>query len=170
MSISMTDSMAQYMNLQGELKVKYFDRSGRVVHQIEGPNMIMTVAKVTLSKLIGGDTSGKSVTKLALGNDATVPAPDNASIGGIVSTALTSGVNTKAGITCAYLKTLTGHTYPSAGRIAFQWALDYGEANGLEIKEYGLVCEDLTMFSRKTRGVVTKSSGLSATGIWTIIF
>jgi len=170
MSISMTDSMAQYMNLQGELKVRYFDRSGRVVHNVEGPNMIMTVAKATLAKLIGGDTSGKSVTKLALGNDAAVPSPDNATIGGIVSTSLISGANNVLGITCAYLKTLAGHTYPAEGRIAFEWALDYGEANGLEIKEYGLVCGDLTMFSRKTRGVVTKSSGLSATGIWTIIF
>jgi len=170
MATTMKDNMGPYIDLRGELTVKFCDKAGKIVHYIEGSNMIMTVAKVTLSKLIGGDTTGKSVTKIALGNDAAIPAPDNLTIGGLTSTVLTPGANMVGGVMKAYIKSLLGHTYPAAGRIAFEWALDYGEANGLEIKEYALVCDDLTMFSRKTRGVVTKSSGLSATGVWTIIF
>jgi len=170
MITSMSDNMQQHIDLHGTLSVKYCNKNGDTVHLVEGPNMIMTVAKDTLAHLIGGDTTGKSVTKLALGNSVALPAPDNTTIGGITATSLAAGINTSGGVTCAYLKTIGGHTYPVAGRIAFSWALDYGEANGLEIREYGLLCNDLTLFSRKTRGVVTKSSDLSATGIWTIIF
>jgi hypothetical protein len=166
----MKSSMTDLINVQGILSVTAIDRQGNIVdHFIDG-NMIMSVAKETLAHLIGGDVTGKSVTKIALGNSDTTPSPDNTSIGGIITTNLSSGLNTANSISVAYLKTLSGHTYPSAGRIAFNWALDYGEANGLEIREYGLICSDLSMFARKTRGVITKGSDLSVSGVWTIIF
>ena len=155
----------------GILSVVATDLQGNVLYSFNDANMIMTATKETLAHLIGGDVAGKSVTHVVLGNDDTTPSPDNFSIGGINTESLASGQNlATGGVLCAYLKTVTGHTYPVAGRITFNWVLDYGEANGLAIKEYGLVCSDLTLFARKTRGTVTKDSGMHIAGAWTIIF
>ena len=166
----MKSTLIDRVDTRGILVVTVRDLKGNIVDYFEDANMIMTEAKNTLARLVGGDVTGKSVTKIALGNDASVPSPDNTSIGGIVSDSLSTGLNTVGGVSVAYLKSLTSHTYPSSGRVSFNWALDYGEANGLEIKEFGLVCSDLSMFARKTRGTITKGSDLSITGVWTIIF
>ena len=166
----MDNTLIDHVNMRGILVVTVRDLNGNIVDYFNDSNMIMSVAKDTLAHLVGGDVSGKSVTKIALGNSDVTPSPDNNSIGGIVSTELSSGLNSTDGLSVAYLKSLTSHTYPSTGRISFNWALDYGEANGLEIREFGLICSDLSMFARKTRGVIAKGSDLSITGVWTIIF
>jgi len=162
--------MVDTIGLQGVLKVIVINRRGEIVYKFSDQNMIMSSAKVALANLIGGDGAGKSVTQIALGNSDAVPSPDDTSIGGIVSTSLEVGQNVVSDVKVAYLKTLTSHSYPIAGRIQFDWALDFGEANDLAIQEYGLVCSDLTLFARKTRGLITKSSDLSIAGSWTIIF
>jgi len=156
---------------RGMLSVRATDLMGNVIYAFDDNNMIMTATKETLAHLVGGDTVGKSVTHVVLGNDSTTPSPDNDSIGGILTEDLVPGQNlTSGGVVCAYLKAVEDHEYPQPGRITFNWVLGNGEANGLVINEYGLVCSDLTMFARKTRGTVTKDSGMHIAGKWTIIF
>jgi len=158
------------MPCSGILSVRAKDLTGKEIFAFDDHNMIMTATKETLAHLVGGDVMGKSVSHVALGNKSTTPSPDNNSIGGILTDNLVSGQNLSAGVICAYLKSIANHTYPQPGRIMFSWELDYGEANGLVINEYGLVCSDLTMFARKTRGTVTKDNGMHIAGQWTIIF
>ncbi|MNC78397.1 hypothetical protein D3C75_1305980 [compost metagenome] len=52
----------------------------------------------------------------------------------------------------------------------FAFTLGESEANGLNIRELGLLCADETLFARKVRGLIEKTSDLSITGSWTIIF
>jgi hypothetical protein len=154
----------------GLLSIKVIDSSGNIVTESTDQNMIMTSSKSVLANLIAGDGTGKVITNIAFGNSDSLPSPDNTTIGSITSTDLVTGLNTVDDQACAFLKAVSDHTYPSDGRVTFSWILDYGEANGLEIREYGLVCSDLTLFSRKTRNVITKDSDLYIEGEWTIIF
>ena len=157
-------------SLAGLLNIRIKDKNGDVVSKFSDHNMIMTASKGVLAQLIGGDGGSSAVTQIVVGNNNTLASPDNTSIGGIPATSLSAGMNVLNSQNVAFLKTLDTHSYPSEGRVMFSWSLDYGEANGLEIYEYGLVCEDLTLFSRKTRGIITKSAGMAMDGDWTIIF
>lgn len=154
----------------GLLSIRIKDKNGDVISEYTDKNMIMTASKGVLARLIGGDGGSSAVTQVVVGNNDTLASPDNTSIGGIPTSNLSAGMNVLGGQNVAFLKTLDTHTYPSEGRVSFSWSLDYGEANGLEIYEYGLVCADLTLFSRKTRGIITKSAGMAMDGEWTIIF
>jgi hypothetical protein len=156
--------------VRGEFFARGLNRAGEVVFTFEDNNMIVTASKETLAYLVGGDSTGKSITNIAFGNSDSTPAPDNDSVGGIVTDTLTTGANMSGSTMVAYLKSLTSHSYPQAGQVQFSWVLDFGEANGLAIQDYGLICSDLTLFARKTRGVITKGGDLYMDGTWTIIF
>jgi hypothetical protein len=127
-------------------------RDGQVIEEYSDKNMIVNVAKDALARLIGGDGAGKTITKIGFGTNGSGPTPDD--------TALTD----------AFTKPLSGHTYPQAGHVKFTWSLGTTEANGMSVREFGLICSDNTIFSRKTRGQIEKASDISLDGSWTIIF
>ena len=60
--------------------------------------------------------------------------------------------------------------YPATGQVRFNWSLSTAELNGVAITEFGLLCADGTLFSRKQRKPIEKESDLSLTGSWTILF
>lgn len=127
-------------------------RSGQVIEEYLDENLIVNVAKDALARLIGGDGAGKTITKIGFGTSGAGPFP--------ADTALTA----------AFVKTLSGHSYPVTGQVKFDWSLGTTEGNGLAIKEFGLICSDNTLFARKTRGSIEKADDISLEGSWTIIF
>lgn len=127
-------------------------RNGVEVESYADRNMIMSSARDALARLLGGDGSGKMITHIGVGTDGNGPEPGD--------TALTS----------AYKKRLSGHSYPSTGRVAFSFTIGKAEANGKKIREFGLLCSDGTLFARKTRGVIEKADDIEIVGTWTIIF
>lgn len=137
--------------LRGEFVMRVY-RKGELVEEYVDKNMIMNVAKDAMARLIGGSGTGKTITKIGFGTNATAPTPDN--------TALTD----------AYSKNTNTPTYPTTGQVAFGWNLGTSEANGKAIAELGLICSDGTLFARKVRGVINKDADLSLDGTWTIIF
>jgi hypothetical protein len=127
-------------------------KNGTVIEQYKDENMIMNVAKDALAKLIGGDGSGKAVTKIGFGTNGSGPTPDD--------TALTN----------AHVKSISSRSYPQVGQVRFNFNLATTEANEKTIREFGLICSDNTLFARKTRGAIEKSSDIAFEGSWTIIF
>jgi len=127
-------------------------KNGQPVEKYKDENMIMNIAKEALAKLIGGDGSGKTITKIGFGTNGSGPTP--------ADTTLTN----------AYIKNITSKTYPQVNQVKFTWSLATSEANGKSIREFGLICSDNTLFARKTRGVIEKSNDISLEGSWTIIF
>lgn len=61
------------------------------------------------------------------------------------------------------------HVSPQKGKRACLH-LERERKRGLNIRELGLLCADGTLFARKVRGLIEKTSDLSITGSWTIIF
>lgn len=127
-------------------------RGGQVIETYHDPNMIMDVAKDALAQLLAGDGAGKVVTTIGFGTDGNGPSPDDEAL------------------TSAYTKDVSGHSYPSAGRVQFNWTLSTTEANGKSIREFGLIASDGTLIARKTRGAIDKDDDISLDGSWTIIF
>lgn len=127
-------------------------RGGELIQVIDEKNLIVNGAKNQLARLVGGSVTNRHITQIGFGIGATAAAPTN--------TALTS----------AYTKGVTSVEYPATGQVRFNWSLSTAEANGLAITEFGLVCADGTLFSRKVRAPIQKESDLSLSGAWTIIF
>lgn len=138
-------------SVQGRLRLEV-RRRGRIIEAWESDNMIVDSARSALAALIGGSGDGKTITKIGFGTNGSGPSPDD--------TGLTSG----------YVKPVGDVAYPAPGQVQFGWTLTAGEANGKQIREFGLICSDDTLFSRKTRGVIEKESDISLSGTWTITF
>ena len=139
------------IGLKGIFEIKIYQK-GRLIEEYRDENMIMNVAKEALAKLIGGDGSGKTITKIGFGTNGNGPSPDDTSL------------------TNAYIKNITSKSYPQINQVRFNFTLATSEANGKSIREFGLICSDNTLFARKTRGVIEKSDDISLEGSWTIIF
>ncbi len=127
-------------------------RRGREIERYRDDNMIMAQARDALARLIGGDGSGKTVTKIGVGTNGDGPTTED------------------TGLTGTYSKDVSGCTYPDTGEACFAFTIGTGEANGMSIKEFGLLCSDGTLFARKTRGVIEKADDIEITGTWTIKF
>lgn len=133
-------------------------RNGVVVEVIDEKNLIVNGAKNQLARLIGGNVAGRSITKIGFGIGTTAAAPGD--------TALTYSPMYPS----TSLKAVGSVAYPATGQVQFNWSLSTAELNGIAITEFGLVCQDGTLFSRKSRAPIQKESDLSLTGTWTILF
>ena len=137
------------LTLHGELEVAVV-RHGLVVDWFRDNNLIVDGARDMLAQLIAGDGAGNAVTDIGFGTNGDAASPDN--------TALTGG----------YWRSLTGHCYPAAGKVRFDFVLSTTEANGMAIREFGLRTSAGALFSRKARGTIEKNDDISLEGTWTI--
>ena len=138
------------ITLAGTLEITV-RRGDEVIEQWRDENLIVNGARDMLAQLIAGDGNGQAVTQIGFGVGESPASPDD--------TALTG----------AYVRNLTGHDYPAAGQVRFQFSLATSEANGLVIREFGLIAADGALFSRKVRGGIEKNDDISLDGTWTII-
>lgn len=136
---------------KGLFEVRIY-KGERLLEEYRDENMIMNLAKDALAKLIAGAGAGKVITKIGFGTNGSGPTPDDAAL------------------TTSFSKAIATITYPVPGQAKFGWNLATTEANGMLIKEFGLICSDNTLFARKTRGGIDKASDISLDGSWTIIF
>lgn len=137
--------------MRGILELKIYRKGVLVEHFIE-PQMILNRAKTLMAKAAKNEAAGVYVNRIAFGTSSTPANPSD--------TALTS----------AYVKNIGSHTYPATGQIKFDFTLTTLEANGKNIKEFGLMLTDGTLFARKVRGAIEKDEDMSIVGSWTIKF
>lgn len=137
---------------RGRLRVTV-RRGGEVIEEMDEDNLIVDVSKTIHSRLLGGATSGKTVTTIGFGTNGTAPVAGN--------TALTS----------AFTKAIDSVSYPASNQVQFNFSLLSTEANGKDILEFGLLTGDGSLYARRVRsGVLSKQSDISLTGSWVITF
>lgn len=146
--------MKEKLSPKGTFHLKIYDKENNLIEEYTEQNLIVTNGKQALAKLIGGDDPGydKRVTKISFGTDGTPPAAGD--------TAITS----------PFTKSIGSATFPDSTSVVFNWSLGYTEANGKAIQEFGLLCIDNTLFARRTRAVINKTSDLRLDGTWKIQF
>jgi hypothetical protein len=147
--INLTDIAGPPM---GRLHIEAF-RDGQLFDVLDEKNLIVDVSKTIHSRLLGGATTGKIITKIGFGTNGTAPSAGNTSLTG------------------PYIKLLDSVSYPTSNQVQFNFSLGSSENNGVGILEFGLISGDGSLYARRVRaGALSKESDISLTGYWTITF
>jgi hypothetical protein len=148
MKIRIRETMPQ---MRGCFNLRVY-RKGKLIETYQDHNLIVMGAQYAAALLSAGDGEGKHIAKIAFGTNGNIPTPSDTAITG------------------AFIKPLQGHSYPSDEQVEFKWKLLGNEANGLKIIEFGLLCEDGTLWARKIREeAIPKEPDISLEGEWIII-
>ncbi len=138
--------------LKGILRYTVY-KDGVPIEEFEDNNLIVNGARLEMAHLIAGDVAKRSINRISVGTNGTAPT--------VKDTAITG----------AFTKAVDGFSYPANGQVQVNWKLTTAEANGLAIREFGLICADGTLFARRIRAnPIYKESDISIEGEWIIIF
>ncbi|MDR0637588.1 MAG: hypothetical protein LBG27_01575 [Spirochaetaceae bacterium] len=138
--------------LKGTLRYTVF-KNGVPVERAEEPNLIVNGARLQMARLIAGDVAQRSVNRISVGTNGAAPTVADMEITG------------------AFTKEVAGFAYPADGQVQVNWKLLVSEANGMAIREFGLLTADGTLFARRIRAnPIYKESDISIEGEWIIIF
>lgn len=135
---------------RGEVDIKIFE-NGKLIDHIQDKNLYVTLGKTNIAKLLAGNAAGKKISKIAVGTNGVAPDVADAAITGMFS------------------KALEGATYPDANSVLFSFDIDNSEANGMTIREFGLLNDDNVLCARKVRDAeITKTVAIRLVGTWKI--
>lgn len=142
--------MNDSIKARGEVNIQVFE-NGILKETILQNNLVVTLGKTNIAKLMGGDAVGKAITKIAVGTSSTAAAVGDAAITGMFS------------------KALSAVTYPDAQSVQFAFDIDNTEANGIDIREFGLLNSNNILCARKVRdAVISKTNAIRIVGTWKI--
>ncbi len=128
-------------------------RRGALIEEWTDRNLVVDNYKVTHARLLGGDVTNRSVTKISVGTNGTSPAAGNTAI------------------TDPFTKAVSSVTYPATNQVCFAFSILTTEANGKAIMEFGLLTAGDLLYARKSRtAALNKESDISFSGTWTITF
>lgn len=125
---------------------------GELIDKYVGPNLITTIGKNNMTQLISAGVADKQIALVQCGSNAT--ATD------IADTAITTPATVG----------LDSTSYPTLSSVRFGWTFGTGDANGMTVVEFGLICADGGLFSRITRPPIAKTAAISIVGAWEIDF
>ncbi len=144
---------AEIVQLRGEFSLVVRNKKGKIIERYFDKNLIVNLAKTSLAHLLGEGGITKNITTIAFGTNGTAPDVSDTAITGAVTKSIAGSIS-----------------YPEFNSVLFGYTLALSEANGLAIAEFGLLSADGTLFARKTRAVINKTSDIQFTGTWKIIF
>jgi hypothetical protein len=75
---------------------------------------------------------------------------------------------TDESITNAFVKPLLNVSRPTPTSVKCEFTILGSDANGMTIREFGLLRSDGTLFARRVRGAIEKDPDLEIDGDWTI--
>jgi hypothetical protein len=127
-------------------------KQGKLIEEYREKNLIVSGARTVAAMHLIGDCEGGSIAKIAFGTSGNIPTPDDTAI------------------TNPFIKPLLSASLLTPTQAEFKWNLPTGEANGMKIIEFGLLCENETLFTRKVRSeAIPKEPDISLEGEWIII-
>lgn len=148
----MSIKISEAMPMRGRFTMRVF-KGDKLIERFEDHNLIVNGARRSAASLIAGMGTDKHISKIAFGTSGNIPTPDDTKI------------------TDPFIKAITSVVFPSDGVAEFRWRLNANEANGKAIIEFGLLCEDGTLWSRKIREeAIPKDKDMALEGEWQILF
>jgi hypothetical protein len=142
------------LGYRGSFRFQLHDAaSGKLVRDYASHNLVVDGAKGVMAHLIGGDSGACAVAKIACGVNGAETDPADAEI------------------TEAFVKEISGVSYPESDQVQFDWHLADDEYNGKAIKEFGLLTEDEALFARIVLDEpLPKTPQFSIDVQWAVIF
>lgn len=125
--------------------------TGKVIDELTDDNLVVTLGKTNLCKLMGGNVAGEAITQIAVGEGTAAP-----------------DVSDTGPLTNQFKKAVSAVTYPDANSVLFAWELTTSEGNGLAITEFGLMNVSDILCARKVRSAINKTNAFSIVGSWKI--
>ena len=138
--------------MKGIFVFRVLDKNKKIILNVTEPNMIVNTAKDAMARLVSYGDTDKIITKFGVGNNLETAVPSDTTL------------------SHPYINNIVNHTFPEPGTVTFQWYLDYDEAVGIYVSEFGLLTTDGTLFSRKVRDPILKTDDIAFEGEWSIIF
>ncbi len=135
------------MHLHGELELQFFVQ-GKLTRTERRNNLIVDAGYKALFAGLGGAAS-KNIIKIQAGTNGTAPASSDVAITDAVDLVISSFTST-------------------ANSLTIKFTLGANDANDLTIAEFGTICADGTLFSRKNWTPFLKIADLSVEGTWII--
>jgi hypothetical protein len=129
-------------------------KNGRLVESWEDRNLIVNLTREALAHLLSGTFDGDNlkITHVHFGTNGSPPDGEDNHIEN------------------PYQKAVVV-LHPAADKAKIDFSLDYSEAIGLAIHEFGLITVDGSLFARKTREYpLIKDKDISIVGEWLIEF
>lgn len=136
---------------KGFLQYRIYD-GNELIYEDGGQNLVVSGGRDAIVRLIGGNGTGKHIVEFGVGEGSTSPVDGD--------TALTN----------AFIKAVDNITSPTNGTAQVEFTLTETEANTLVITEFGLFCDDGTLFARKVVPAINKTSSIRIEATWKIIF
>lgn len=115
-------------------------------------NRVVDVGREKITFLLGNEVGNHYINQVGVGEDNTTPTVAD------------------TGLTNLFLKSIDSIEYPDQTSIKFIFEFDSGDANGLNIGEFGLFSADNVLFARKVRDFIEKRVDIIIQGDWIITF
>lgn len=135
--------------ITGTLHLRAYDRAGAEMWRSDEKNLIVASGYTAAAEALAG-IPGAKIVNVAVGTNGTEPTPEDTAIKNAVVIPIQSV------------------TYPAPATVRFNFVIGYDTANGVNIREFGLLTEDGRLFSRRVREVLEKSQYLTVSGSWEI--
>lgn len=134
---------------RGYLHLIAYDTQGRELWRDNGHNLIVGSGYEALANCFTGNADA-AVSHIEVGTRGDIPIPADAEI--------TNPVRINATIT-------------SKGEgFRLDFTIGYAMANGMQIREFGIITKDGRLFSRKVRAAIEKTEAMTIAGQWDIDF
>lgn len=141
--------------LGGNLNIRVYkliNKKKVLIDRFSDHNMIVNTGKQLLTYLLAGEPGNHKITKVGVGENTT--APDETDTAPLLN---------------QFIKPVEGYNFLADNIVQFQIEFNTGEANGLNIAEFGLFSESEVLFARKTRiPAIPKDGDVIIEGDWTI--
>lgn len=152
MSDRLRVTVADELGLRGKLRL-VIRRRGRVVEIDDEDNLVMDAPRADIAScLAGAPVTILPVTHVAVGTNGAAPTGQDAAI------------------TFAFTKPLLQVSRPSPTVVVCTFQILSTDANGMAIREFGLLRSDGSLYARRTRSgkVIEKDSDIEIDGEWTL--
>lgn len=138
------------LGVSGTLRLSIYDIEGRLIKKLKGHNLVVNSGLAFVARSIGGDHT-KSINRVAVGTGSDF------------------AKSTDTSLTEAQFFSLEDFlpSYYNTN-VVFRFVIDYAQAVGTTITEFGLVLSDDALFSRKVVEPIEKTSTIRIVGDWTI--
>lgn len=135
--------------MTGKLYLKGYNFNGEEIFRSKEKNLIVASGYTAAAEALAG-VAGAKIVNVAIGTNGKEPTPEDTNIKN------------------AIIIPLQSVTYLTPATVRFNFTIGYDAANGVNIREFGLMTADGRLFSRRVREVLEKSQYLTISGMWEI--
>lgn len=142
-------AIEKFKSIIGRLYLRGYNQKGEEIWRSNDKNLIVASGYTAAAEALAG-IAGAKITAVAVGTNGTEPTPEDTAIRNAVVIPILSV------------------EYPAPATVRFNFTIGYNDANGINIREFGLLTADGRLFSRRVREALEKTQYLTISGAWEI--